>query len=786
MFNILKKLTVFGLVLGVVVTTVVASTNESSDVEIDNSNFQFIEEAKLSSSRYTKLDDTRLITEDMIETINDEDEIVAENNHFMMYYNSERVSFKVVNKITGYVWITHLDDANQGSYDGLLESGIAIEYIDLEKDMQVKENIGIGDTIFTAEKTAIENGVSLNLNFGGYCATRACERLYPKYLEGDYTLEEMIEFGYTDIEISFDFEVTLTDEGMRAHVPYDSIVEHNPEQIRLSSIIVFPALGASEMDVIPGYMMIPDGSGALIRYEDNEGQFFTPFEEKFYAEDLGINSLRSSVTNYPLSMPIFGAVHGINQNGFLGIIESGDTNARLLVYPNGAFNLDYNLIFTKIDFRQPYLQSFNSAGTGGAMKEVETGNSDVTILYTFLEDEDANYIGMARSYQSYLENSGVLSRMNQLEEDIDIFIQYLMADNENSFFGDVLVEMSSVEEVEEMYRFFLEEGLNNQLVGLLGWNNNGYSGHLPASIDFESTLGNNRAFRALFELINEDNTLMLTNNYVVATDDTKGISFRQDVAEGVNQFKLTDDCRDCVHNEFYLLYPKETQSLALDALDNYLDESVYVGFETLGYFLFSYYDNGLFLRDDSLEMYTEIYEAYQDLAYYYYPQAYALQYTEGFLDTPLYNSQLKYYDDLVPVLQTVLKGYTPMYSSYLNYNSLGREQILTLIDFSVYPSYLLTKQPSSLLKDTDVSRYFTTEFDLWKDTVVDEYNYINDALKYVINARIESRVVHDLGIVEISYDNDVSIFINYTSSDYDYEGILIDSMDYLVVGGDAS
>lgn len=786
MFNVMKKILVFGAVLGVAITTVMASESPQQAVDIDNTNFDFIEEAKLSSSRYTKLDDLRPITEEMIHPITDADTFVTENAQFVLYYNSERVSFKVLNKTTNYVWTTHLDDANQGSYDGLLESGIAIEYIDLEKDMQIQSNIGISDTLFTAEETAIENGIKLSINFGGYCATRACERLYPSYLEGNYTLEEMMEFGYTDINIAFDFEVTLTNEGLQAHVPYDSIVEQNPDKIRLSSIIVFPALGATRMDEIPGYMMIPDGSGALIRYEDNEGQFFTPFEENYYAADAGINALRTSVTNYPLSMPIFGAVHGVNQNGFVGIIESGDMNARLLVYPNGAFNLDYNLIFTKIDFRQTYLQSFNSSGTGGAMRQVETQRADVTILYRFLDGDDANYVGMGRSYQSYLEDEGILTRLTELDADIDLFIQYLMADNENSFFGDVLVEMSSVEEVQEMYRFFIEAGLDNQLVGLLGWNENGYSGYLPSDVRFENALGNNRAYQALIDLINEKNSVILTNDYVEATNDTNGISYRRDVAEGVNQFKLVNTCDRCVHTDYYLLYPNVSSSIALDDLTDYQDADVTVGFESLGYYLFSYNDNGLYLRQDTLDIYQEIYEVYQDLAYYYYPQAYAYGYTNGFLYAPLYNSQLKYFDDLVPVLQTVLKGYVPMYSDYLNYNSLGREQILTLIDFGMYPSFLLTHEPSSLLKDTDVSRFFTTEFDLWKDTIVEEYDYINDALNHVINARIDARIVHELGIVEVVYDNGVSIWINYTSDVYTFEDGQIPAMDYLIIEGDVS
>jgi hypothetical protein len=123
-----------------------------------------------------------------------------------------------------------------------------------------------------------------------------------------------------------------------------------------------------------------------------------------------------------------------------------------------------------------------------------------------------------------------------------------------------------------------------------------------------------------------------------------------------------------------------------------------------------------------------------------------------------------------------------MYSSYLNFNSLGKETILNLIDFGMNPSYILTYEPSSNLKDTDIAYFYTTEFDLWKESVQEEYDYINNALKYVNGESITSRVVLDYGIVEVTYSNGVNIYINYTSNDYVVNDITIPSMDYYLGG----
>ena len=142
---------------------------------------------------------------------------------------------------------------------------------------------------------------------------------------------------------------------------------------------------------------------------------------------------------------------------------------------------------------------------------------------------------------------------------------------------------------------------------------------------------------------------------------------------------------------------------------------------------------------------------------------------------------MKYYDDLIPLVQIVLHGSMDMFSSDLNFNSLGKEQILSLVDFGVSPSFILTEQSSSMLKDTDSSYLYTTEFDLWKDTIASTYSYVNDALKYVDSEYIVSRTVIDSGIVKVTYSNDVDIYINYTSDEYVGE-VTIPALDYYVGG----
>ena len=782
MANIIKRLGILLVLLSIGIVFVNAqSTGESGDSH-DTPFYNYIENEKLNSSMFTRADDMRTLDPDTFIEITDQDVLVSDNDRFEMYLNESTLNFKIRNLNTGYVWSTAIDEPDAGGYDGLLGSGIGIEYVNKRQNMAYRGNIGLIDTEFEVDRSQIEDGVSLDISVGGFCATRNCRRLYDDYVDGVYDLDFMIGIGLTELNTSFTLEVVLTDEGIKAHIPYESIVEEETDWTILTSIILFPSLGATVLDETPGYMVIPDGIGTLIRYEDKQGQFLTPFEERFYGANSGLRSFRRSVTNYPLSMPIFGAVHGVNQNGFTGIIESGDVNARLMAYPNGAANIDYNLIFSKFDLRQTYRQSFTSDGAGGATRVADTLESDITLRYNFLEGDDANYVGVGRNYRDHLLANDVLTPQEVTKEDIPVHMQYLMSDSLNRFIGTSLIEMSTVEGVRSMYQTFMDHGVTHQRVSLMGWNKGGYSGHLPSRLNFENALGSNREYRELIELINQENRVLLLNNYIDATNATSNISSRNDVAQGVDRFQLESQCSSCVYTKRYMLYPSTSRRLSFSHFDDFVEADVDILFERVGSTLFSYHDSIPFKREHALGYYRDIMEQYTGNGAYMYPNAYAYEYTQDFYHAPLFNSQLNYYDDLVPLIPVVLNGHMEIFSQFLNYNSLGREQLLMLVDFGMNPAYILSEERSSNLRGSDIERYFSTNFANWENTIVEQYDFINDALKHVRGETIERRDVLQSGVVEVTYSNNVRIVINYTSQEVLHDATLIEPYDYMVRG----
>jgi len=780
--QIAKKLFI---VLGLVTTTfvIVETSNTNNDVELIEDTNSIVDDLIFHSSRYSHPDDLTIVDSDEFINITNRDEKMLENDNFALYLNEENLGIKVLNKDTNYVWNTAVDNALAGTFTGLLQSGIGFEYFNVEQNYNNPTNIGISDTQFRVESSVEDQTIKFDVNIDGTCQTRLCQRNYQFYLDGLITLDQMIsEYGYSILDLGFSFEVSLTDEGIEFFMPVESIYEGDSDKIQLSSIIVFPGMGATYLDDIPGYMMVPDGVGALIRYEDNENRYVRPYQARYFGSDFGVGDNFSRLNQYRLSLPIFGAVHGVNQNAFVGMIESGSTMARLFAFPNGATNVNYNLIFNKFDFKQVYTQSFTTDRTSGALRVYESMDEDIKINFDFLENEQANYVGMAQAYQNSLIEDDILNPMNPQMSQIPIHLQYLMADSRARFIGKELIEMTDVNEVSTMYDFFMDNNLLNQRVSLLGWNDGGFSGHLPSDVDFEYRLGRNSLFYDLIDKIEEENELLLVNNYAIGSNNTYSLNYGRNVAEAIDRFKLERTCEICVYDKAYLLYPEFSYNRAMSDLENYQDIGVDVMFQSMGSILFSYFDDEIYSRKDALDIYQSIIEAYQDNAQYSQPNAYAFSGLESYYDMPLYNNQYSYFDDLVPVLPIVLSGYVEMFSSHLNFNSLDKQQLLMMIDFNIYPSYLLTQERPSKLAGTDLESFYSSEFDVWNQTIIEEYEWINQALMHVQGEEITSRDIPDEGIVVIGYSNGVEIVINYTNNTYIYDDQTVQPISYLVRG----
>ena len=87
------------------------------------------------------------------------------------------------------------------------------------------------------------------------------------------------------------------------------------------------------------------------------------------------------------------------------------------------------------------------------------------------------------------------------------------------------------------------------------------------------------------------------------------------------------------------------------------------------------------------------------------PNAYLWKYVDRFLDNPVFSTQYIIETDNVPFLQLVLNGTMELYAPYSNFSFYTDKDVLRMIDYNVYPSFLLSNESSHYLASTNSCLY---------------------------------------------------------------------------------
>ena len=97
-----------------------------------------------------------------------------------------------------------------------------------------------------------------------------------------------------------------------------------------------------------------------------------------------------------------------------------------------------------------------------------------------------------------------------------------------------------------------------------------------------------------------------------------------------------------------------------------------------------------------------------------------------------------------------------------------------MIDYNLFPSFILTKEPSYKLADTVSADLYSTEYSLYEDLIQNIYAQINQVLGQVDGYRWVNRIVAENGVIVNVYEKDgqmKEIIINYTDDAVTIDGV---------------
>lgn len=689
---------------------------------------------------------------------------MSDNEFLELYVNESNLAIKVVNKESGYVWSSALH--NPESYDlnetwtDFAQSAITIEYLNPDNEL-LSESITTAPAEVTVAQT--DNGFTSTV----------------KFPEG---------------HIELTLNVSLEENDVVVEIPKESIIES--DEYKLVSISLYPFLGATFQDNVPGYMFIPDGSGALIRYGESSVTMTTPYSAQVYGNDEGISpeeySSKYTKPAYIASIPVFGVVHGEGQNAMMATIEDGDNYATIQASIAGL-STGFNWINSKFTYRsnynQPTRQNETGEDTSIEMFQEEINDFNVKVRYSFLDGEDASYVGMANEYQASLIEQGVLTKQDGEESPI-MRLEFLGGEIKEGLVVDSVVVMTPVDKVLQYVEDLAEQGVTDVMVVYKGWTDDGLSASSAENTSIEKKLGSKEDFKDVSSTLEEMGVPMYFYMDYLKKYDSAKVYGNTDMAEQINQMPIEMDAK--TQYPYYAMHPTTALENATDSVEDFEKYDInYFALDSIGYNLYSSHnDGGELTRSETESTYQELIavlnEGDTSKTALYQPNANMWQTTEVYLDVPMYSSGYLYVTDTVPFIQIVLKGCVDYYAPFTNFWSDPKQDLLRMIDYGAYPSFYLTAESPNELATTASSDLYTSEYEVWEETIVKVYNIVDETLGQVKGETIVARDVLADGVVKVTYSNDVSIYINYNDVPYEAEGLTVGAENYAVVKGASS
>lgn len=675
--------------------------------------------------------------------------LVGENELFQLYANQITLAFKVVDKRSGYIWHSNLDEKGEEdrlnrTWTAFAQSGISLDYLDQKA---IKERVSISDS---------ENIIDFQVVDMGFVATVTF-------------LEPGITVGVS---------VTLEPNGVRVDIPADSIREENPE-FKLGLMYVYPFFAATRGDSIPGYMFIPDGAGSLI-YFAAATKAKNMFYGRYYGNDLGMTAVLpwDPTINrpYKISIPVIGMAHGEKENAYISIVEKGASYGEVHAHPSGIIT-NFNFLYSAFIYNESYFQATNRSGAGVTRLQPETNRFDVSIHYRFLTGEDSDYVGMARSYQQYLVEKRVLQERVVPNDHIGIKLEFLGGEKEKVLFWYRSIPMTTVA---QMGAILADLNVQDPELVYYGWQPGGASSMPPSSLRLDRKLGSNGELQEMIEGIAAANGhFYFYLDPQAALRDESGYSERRDLAMSITTINLLGYNRNKVN--YYLNYDALSDRYASLSRDIFTSMGAGLALDGLGATLYSDFKKDHFLnREDTIQTYQNLVAANGGDTAFYLPNDYMFGQMQAYYDMPMSNSGYLYTTEIVPFLQIVLSGYVSFYGPALNFSSNLQNDLLRHADYGVYPSYFLSQEVTAQILNTNSNWIYTSSYGQWGDEIETTYQWLNHLLGPVEGAHIIARETLTTGVVATTYSNGYQIVVNYNNTPFSEGALTLNGKDAII------
>ena len=595
-------------------------------------------------------------------------------------------------------------------------------------------------------------------------------------------------------------EWRLTDDGVEACIPYEGIHEFGGGKVRAIQFLpFFGAAGSQES----GYIVLPDGSGAIMRFNNGKSSF-PQYNKSVYDMDLVDSDLTAIQYAETARLGLFGIMR--EDSGILATCERGASLANIVADVAGRNN-SYNFAYFNFNLRRTDTLMITNEEVIVAEKDLY--QTDCRVRYTLLTDEHTGYNGLAEVYRQRLTEEGTLSAAEEAG-DIPFYYDVIGGVKETAHFVGIqylrVLPMTTFQNTRDIIETLAGEGISNQKINLQGWMNGGYYHNPVSSISVLGTLGGKSGLKKLNEAAEAAGAKVYPDAAIqFITDIAKHFKASQEAsryyAEGyvvklgvINPVTLRRTGVIGYNERAYMLLSPKFLPRYAEALASAADK---LGLDSLS------------LRDLASEVHADKRrtnvinrEAALDLVDEAFKTIkgenrdlmvsggndYSFGYANHVINAPLSRTPYPILDEEIPLWEMIVHGSIGYCGQAINLtqSSDKRDDLLHLVEYGASPHYTFTWKDSAEMKYTGLNENFATTFSAWKDDAVKDYEYVNGALKYVSGAQMTAfeRLSDGSALSKVSYSNGVVIYVNYADEPAQADTLIVPAKGYLVVGGE--
>ena len=616
-------------------------------------------------------------------------------------------------------------------------------------------------------------------------------------------------FTYNKYEIDIPLEIVLNDNGtFTATVPADQIVEHNPETntatgetgYQILNVHILENLGATYLDE-EGYMVVPDGSGAVINYNNGTttGDNNT-YESRVYGKDLAVGQLYAGAVIEKITLPVMATINKTEKAGLAMIATDGDAYGVAHAMVSGQNVTDLNACWFEYMLRTTdkyFMGNNNEPLTVYEAQGIKAGNVSTTYIPFYGDDIDYNTV--AGIYRDYLVNTVGVSKKTEANSAPYYLTLFGGTTKTRSVLGfpiKVQTSATTYSEALEIIKKLEEQGVNDIKIIYEDFNEAGIVGEISANFQYSSKLGGKSDWQKLSSYISSKNYEIFPSCDIMEfTKSGNGYSFTLNASKQITKayatqtpfelaFGLPNDARDSwtilspyyftdIFNKLTDTFKKEnTTGISLNQASNLL------------YSDFSRYNDSnrpYFVREDTINILKNGYQKLKDNGFTVMTEnanQYILPYANYIKDVPLYSSNYDIFDYDIPFTEMVIHGLIPYTTKAINKSASAEElRLLALVTGTPIHYEMMYVNPNTF-SDSEYDTLYYTNYQGWLERSTNEYKLFDEIVRSVSDAQIEKFERLSGTEYQSKFSNGDTIYVNTETNEIKFNDRSYDLNNY--------